>query len=138
YRGVGLNIKTDTRAAGTEEVLGDIYTETKTPGEPSFRIVDMPDNSRFQFRWSFTAGGMKFSPLSRRGVTAGTYDERNAEVFIGQGARSTLAGRGVTEGTLTCEVLLVGPYDPSGANSTSVDKVLKIRQGQDPNDPQLI
>ncbi len=138
YRGGELKIKTDTRVLGeNEDYLGDIYTMTGTPGEPSFRIVGVPENSGFQFRWSFVAGSIKFSPLSRRGTTAATYDERNTEVYIGPGARSTLAGSGVTEGKLICEAQLVGPFDPLGANVQKVEKTLKIRQGQDPNDPSL-
>ncbi len=135
YRGGELRITTETRAPGSEEVVGDIYTQTGAPGEPTFRITGEPDMGRFQYRWSFEAGGNSYSPLARRGTTAATFDARNTEVHIGPGARSTLDGRGVTEGTLVCEAQLVKPFDPDLANVKRVEKVLKIRQGQDPYDP---
>lgn len=132
YRGGELNIVTRTSKITGEN---EIYTVTETPREPSFLISGVPPNGRFQFRWSFVAGGMKFAPLKPTGKTAVTYDEENTEVYIGQGARSTLAGRGGTKGKLICEAQLVGPFDPSGANAVSVDKELTISEGQDPNDP---
>jgi hypothetical protein len=139
YRGGELRIRTITVALGSEDVVGDIYTQTGAETEPSFRIEGEPDMGRFEYRWTFVAGNSKYSPLARRGKTASTFDARNTEVYIGQGARSTLDGSGVTEGTLICEAQLVKPFDPDPktAKVKQVKKVLKIKHEQDRNDPNL-
>lgn len=138
YRGGELRIWTETREPGSEEFLGDIYTQTGAETDPTFHIAGEPDMGRFEYRWRFEAGGNTYIPRARSGgKTAATFDARNTEVYIGQATRSTLDGRGVEEGTLICEAQLVKPYDPDPktAKVKRVKKVLKIKQGQDRNDP---
>jgi len=134
YRGGDLSIKVVTRG-----VQGNIYTETQTPTEPSFRIDNVPENSGFRFRWRFLVGSNRFNPLSTRGSYTGAYDEGNLEVFVGPGARSTLAGSTETKGKIVCEVKLFSPYgDITDPPDVIVEKEVGIMQGRDPDDPRII
>ena len=133
YRGGTLEIETITSGLGA-----NIYTETETPTEPSFKIDKVPDNSGFRFRWKFLVGNQVFNPLSDRKNFTGAYNEDNKQVFIGKGARSMLVGSKERTGKIICEVKLFDVYgDITAPPDVIVEKEVYIQQGQDPADPRL-